>query len=151
MSWLNRAKPTNSQVDSENPYWISFSDIMAGLLAVFILALVSLMIRLDNEASLTKDIREKVEAAIRDLAEIEKIRKDILEYIQKELETQGIRVDVSENSLRIPEEELYFKSASHTIPHEKTQAVSVIGEVLKKALYGRTKFIDTIFKDMMNV
>lgn len=31
--------------DSENPYWVSFSDIMAGLLVIFILALVTLMIQ----------------------------------------------------------------------------------------------------------
>jgi cell division protein FtsN len=31
--------------DSENPYWVTFSDLMAGLLVIFILALVTMMIQ----------------------------------------------------------------------------------------------------------
>ena len=36
----------SSGADEENPYWISFSDIMSGLLIVFILAALALILEL---------------------------------------------------------------------------------------------------------
>ena len=39
----NRVSSGRTRTDSEDPYWVSFSDLMAGLLVVFILALVFLM------------------------------------------------------------------------------------------------------------
>mgnify|MGYP003667330882 FL=1 len=44
---------TPSKVDEENPYWMSFSDLMSGLLVIFILAAVALIIELTQK---TKDI-----------------------------------------------------------------------------------------------
>lgn len=55
--------------DSENPYWVSFSDIMAGLLVIFILALVSLMLQ-------QKLKTEELTKAIIDTEESEKRAKD---------------------------------------------------------------------------
>ncbi len=37
---------SNAPVDEENPYWMSFSDIMSALLVIFILASVILILRL---------------------------------------------------------------------------------------------------------
>ncbi len=137
-------------VDSENPYWVSFSDIMAGLLAIFILALVFLMIRLDQQTMLTREIREQIEAALEDLARIEDFRKQILAEIQTNLAERGIQVEVSENNavLHIPEEQLHFYSGRYDIPSEKSDTVAIVGEILKNVLVKhrqRVKFIDTIF------
>ncbi|MCK5229606.1 MAG: hypothetical protein KAR13_05030, partial [Desulfobulbaceae bacterium] len=52
------------EVDADNPYWVSFSDIMAGLLAVFILALIALIIRLDRQTSMTIELRKEGEIAL---------------------------------------------------------------------------------------
>ena len=43
MSFNRRGK---SPVDDENPYWMSFSDIMSVLLIIFILASVVLIVQL---------------------------------------------------------------------------------------------------------
>ncbi len=63
-------------VDEENPYWISFSDIMAGLLVIFILASVVFIIQLQKR-------RLDVEQAIRELSEANKNRADLLDEIKK--------------------------------------------------------------------
>ena len=40
---------SGAPVDEENPYWISFSDIMAGLLVIFVLAAVALILELEQK------------------------------------------------------------------------------------------------------
>lgn len=65
-------------VDEENPYWISFSDIMSGLLILFILASMALILEL-------MQTRAKVSDAIEEIAKAEKVRQDILHEIRSEL------------------------------------------------------------------
>ena len=136
-------------IDSENPYWVSFSDIMAGLLVIFILALIVLMIRLNTQTIIKEELRKQVEKALRELAAIEEIRKEILYEIRDNLKTRGVHVEVVDNHsvLRIPMEQLSFRSSRYDIPKEKLETVLIIGEMLKDALIkpGRTRYIDTIF------
>ena len=40
-----RRSNKSASVDEENPYWMSFSDVMSGLLVIFILASVILILR----------------------------------------------------------------------------------------------------------
>lgn len=49
MRSLNSRARNSSQVDEENPYWISFSDIMAALLIIFVLAAVALVLELTQK------------------------------------------------------------------------------------------------------
>ena len=65
-------------VDEENPYWISFSDIMAGLLVIFVLAAVALILELEQK-------REQWDKTIAEIARAEEVRKDILREIEEEL------------------------------------------------------------------
>lgn len=132
-------------VDEENPYWISFSDIMAGLLVIFILASVVFIIQLQKR-------RLDVEQAIKELSEANKNRADLLDEIKKQLEKRGILVEVSANKtvLRIPDEYLFFETRSYRIPPNRQDAVYTIGDTLDSALRrglkdGRHKFLDTIF------
>jgi len=135
-------------MDTENPYWVSFSDIMAGLLVIFILALILLMIRLNNQTIIKEELRKQVEKALKELAAIEEVRKEILYEIKNNLQTRGVHVEVVENNtvLSIPEK-LSFDSGCYDIPKGKENTVFLIGREIKKALLkpGRTKNIDTIF------
>lgn len=150
---MHRVAYTNgrraSSVDDDNPYWVSFSDIMAGLLVVFILSLIVLMLRLNQQTIMKEELREKVEAALAELYQIEELRKEILHEIQDNLRLSNVDVEVVDNHsvLRIPEEQLSFKSSRYDIPEGKRNTVSIIGEMVRRALIkpGRTEFIDTIF------
>jgi len=130
----------NSEPD--NPYWISFSDIMAGLLVIFILASVLLIIKLSN-------MQNKVENAISEIQNTNYIRSLMLTEIKEILAKKGINVEISENQsvLRIPDERLYFESLSYEIPSNKKKLVGEIGRTLYYAILkkDRYKYIDTIF------
>jgi len=137
------------QTDVENPYWLSFSDIMAGLLAIFILTLVTLMIQLYQQIAVQKDVKRKVEKALSELVQIDEMRKELLVEIKENLQKRGINIEIQENHsvIRIPDDQLYFKSGEHDIQKKLEKLVDQVGIVLEKALNkkNRMKYVDTIF------
>ncbi len=132
----------HSRHDEENPYWISFSDIMAGLLVIFILASVALIIKLAS-------MQEEAEKAIKEIQQVNQLRAEMLREVKDKLAAKGIMVEISENMsvLRIPDDQLYFDTLRHDIPETKKGLVSEIGSVLYTAIVkdNRFRYIDTIF------
>tara|TARA_R110002167_G_C12702336_1_gene653720 strand:+ start:2949 stop:3710 length:762 start_codon:yes stop_codon:yes gene_type:complete len=150
MRALSRNK--SRSVDEENPYWVSFSDLMSALLVVFILAAVALIIELTQK-------QDQFSQDIQKLKNAEQARRDILHEIRDELAKQNVTVLIADNDtvLRIPESTLSFDSDRDEIPDdpEVVQAVQLIGEVLHKAInqpFGhsdsnlkRFEYLDTVF------
>lgn len=140
------------RVDEENPYWISFSDLMSALLVVFILAAVALIIELT-------ETQKKIENDIDQLRNAEQARKDILHEIKDKLALKNIIVVIADNDtvLRIPETTLTFASDSDQIPQGKKRrdAIKTIGEILHTAINKpfniskngqmRFEYLDTVF------
>lgn len=146
------SRSTNIRVDEENPYWISFSDLMSALLVVFILAAVALIIELT-------ETQKKIEEDIEQLRNAERARKNILHEIKDELAKKNIIVAIADNEtiLRIPEKTLSFESNSYEIPpnEELRRSIEMIGLALHKAInkpfdiqknsLKRFEYLDTIF------
>jgi flagellar motor protein MotB len=150
MRAFNKAK--GRRVDEENPYWISFSDLMSALLVVFILAAVALIIELTQT-------QQQIEQDIQQLKNAEQARRDILNEIQDELSKRNIEVLIADNDtvLRIPESTLSFASNSYDLPSDQQVRASVliIGQVLHTAINQpfdqsmndrkRFDYLDTVF------
>ena len=138
-------------IDEENPYWISFSDIMAGLLVVFIMASLALILELIQVQEKLEQTEAEVLEAIRELAQAEQVRRDILYEIKEDLLKQNILVNVSDNDsvLRIPDKQLSFRSNQYNIPSNKNvqAAVIAIGNALHNSITKEKRFqyLDTIF------
>jgi len=138
-------------IDEENPYWISFSDIMAGLLVVFIMASLALILELIQVQEKLEQTETEVLEAIKEIAHAEQVRQDILYEIKEDLLKQDILVNVSDNDsvLRIPDEQLSFKSNQYNIPSDKkAQAVVIaIGNALHRSITKdmRSQYLDTVF------
>lgn len=145
---MRKYQPANP-VDEENPYWMSFSDIMSALLVIFILAAIALMVQLmETEAELKNKVDE-LDDEIEVLQVAEKVRKTILDEAAEELAKRGIQVVVSENDsvLRIPNDLLGFDTAAYDIRPEYRRTAYSIGEVLHQVINreGRADYLDTIF------
>ncbi|NCB85303.1 MAG: chemotaxis protein MotB [Bacteroidia bacterium] len=134
----------HATVDDENPYWISFSDIMSGLLVIFVLASLALIL----ELTVTKF---EVNDAIREIARAEQVRRDILREIEEDLRKRNIHVEISDNHtvLRIPENILSFDNNEYRIPEfaGMKETALEIGRVLNASITkeARWKYLDTIF------
>lgn len=141
---LIRFRNLETTSDEENPYWLSFSDIMSGLLIIFVLASLVLVLELSQRKTV-------VDEKILERTKAEKIRHEVLIEIMEELRQKGIFVEVSDNDtvLRIPDDQLAFETNEYRIPSEQKylSAVMEIGNVLYQAITkeNRLKLFDTIF------
>jgi flagellar motor protein MotB len=135
-------KSSGINLSDDNPYWISFSDIMAGLLVIFILACAILLLQLI-------EMKHKVTVDIRELHIANQIRREMLEEISAKLKEEGIIVEVSDNHtiVRIPDQQLYFKTNSCEILDDHRDTIANIGRVIHDSISkeNRLKVIDTIF------
>lgn len=137
------ARPRPSLADEENPYWVSFSDLMSGLLIIFILAAVALIIELTQKSEKWDEVLAQVKAA-------EDARDGLVKDIVEELERAGIQVIINGiGVVTIPESSLKFRSGSAEIPPDTDtqRIVTRIGDVLFGRLHAdeRAQFLDTIF------
>lgn len=152
-------------VDSEESggYWISFSDLMAALLAVFILAVVVLAINIGNQQLALEEQQiesellsnqyerqiEEFDEQVSDLQSSEQIRATIVQEIQQELEAQGIEVFAAENHsvLSIPSEQLGFDASDYAISPSFEPTATAIGSAVSRAIQRENRFehLDTVF------
>lgn len=147
---FHRHAKSPSSGEAENPFLLSFSDLMAGLLAIFILVLIVTLIELERRR---EELRLSKEELIESLEEIQQIQDGVvrsltgvsqrehsltmmLEGIQRDLDNRGIRVVIAENGtvLRIPEHQLHFAIGRYDIPSAYTGPAKTIGQALLEAL-----------------
>lgn len=165
-----RRKPSKSSAAEENPFVLSFSDLMACLLAIFILALIVTMLELQKRKEELLREQEKIKITlvelVESLQEIQTIQSNIasaldgvsqrerslaamLDGIQKDLKERGVEVIVAENGsvLRIPEQGLSFALGKYDIPASFEPNAKAIGEALAHALEQETnrRMLDTVF------
>jgi len=133
------SKRTQMNVDEDNPYWMSFSDVMSALLIIFILAAVILIVQL----------MELEENALNELNRADEVRQEILNEAKEQLELRGIRVTISQNDtvLSIPNDTLGFGTAEYLIGESFTSTALQIGEVLGQVIRDndRIEYLDTVF------
>lgn len=133
---------TPVNVDEDNPYWMSFSDILSGLLVLFILASVVLILQL-----MEKQTEFDEEVLI--LRQAESVRKTILEEAAEALQERGIKVSVSENHtvLSISNSLLGFETNAYDIQPRYQDTALEIGEVLSEVIQkdDRIQYLDTVF------
>lgn len=146
---MRLGKSKEVSVDEENPYWMSFSDIMSALLVIFILASVILILQLMEIQTVLKERQVQFEQELVELKKAEQVRRTILDEAVEALRKRGIKVEVSENHtvLSIPNDLLGFDTGAYDI-HAAYQARALeIGKVINEVISreDRVEFLDTIF------
>lgn len=143
---FRKAQTTN--VDEENPYWMSFSDIMSALLVIFIMASVILILQLMEIQKELEHKQAKFEEEIVALKQAEQVRRTILDEAVETLRKRGIKVEVSQNHtvLSIPNELLGFETGAFDISPTYQSRAREIGEVLNMVISrdNRVEFLDTV-------
>jgi chemotaxis protein MotB len=107
--------------EQDESYFVSMTDLMVGMLFVFIILLMAFALNL-------KDQEER-------LRQTDEVRVQILERIARTLQQQGVNVTIDTKSgvLRLPEE-ILFATGEHTLQPKGLVAVDklrrVLGEIL---------------------
>ena len=142
-------KKGDRNVDEENPYWMSFSDVMSALLIIFILASVVLIMELMEISAELEKQKQEFQLEVQELQEAEEVRRAILYESAELLNKRGIQVTVSENDtvLSIPNDILGFGTAEFQVGTSYKATALEIGEVLSEVIRrdNRVEYIDTIF------
>lgn len=106
--------------EAEESYFVSMTDIMVGLLFIFIIMLMAFALYLKQEqeraADMQEDTRQTVETVrdeVRRMHDLESQRTEMLREIQDRLAERGVAVIVREGSgvLQLPEELLFAYNA----------------------------------------
>lgn len=151
----------NIPAGEENPYFLSFSDIMSGLLILFILLTITVSIQLTSatqqqESKLSENIKLKKELDKKEKQlEAEKIRygdntKKInlfLNEIVENLSKSGIKVEATNSMIIIPDEEVSFASGDHELDENGKIKIIEIGRVMYDILIKNKNYqlIESIF------
>ena len=135
---------------SEPPsFWMSFTDLMAALLFVFILAAAALMLQLVQAREGFAAQSQEFSGQVENLRQAENVREEMLMDVQEELHAQGIEVIVSHNGsvISIPSELLGFDRAAYDIDEEYEDVSLAIGTAIADAIADgdRGKYLDTVF------
>jgi len=120
-------------------YLVSVSDIMSGLLFVFIITLVAFVIQFqyasdakEVEKQNLKEKQEILEEKVDDLTNAKKLREALLSQIQDELDEQGVKVqvDLDQGILRLTEETIRFRTGNSSLDERPKQNIEIISRVL---------------------
>lgn len=144
---------------SEETVWISFSDLMTALLAIFMLAAVALVFSLAQEedalASALSDAEEakargdRFDAMLSTLGTAEQVRAEMVSEVREALAARGIHVEVDASSsvLHIPADLLGFDPGSSEIPPQQRTNALILGEAIAQVLLqdDRYTLLDTVF------
>ena len=162
MFFKHKKKPSQKK-DDENPFLLSFSDLMVGILAIYILVLIFTLVELEKRKDELRISKRELIESLEGIQRIQNgiitaldgvVRKEqalalILKEIQSDLKAKGIEIIIAESStvLRIPEQQLQFDLGKYDIPQKCNNAANTIGEALLKALNQDSKrsLLDTVF------
>src|SRR5215831_7816948 len=102
-----------AHAEDEESYFISMTDVIIGLLFVFIIMLMFFAMRFQEATQTQNEVTQKQNGLIEDLTESETTRTDVLENIGSFLQKRGISVVIvkDEGILRLPEEILFGRSS----------------------------------------
>jgi flagellar motor protein MotB len=151
-----RRRTRQSDGEVNDPYWISFTDIMSALLLLFLLAVVLLMTQVTKQTQELADAKATVErqqerftTQIDTLRAAEEVRAEILLEVQERLRQHGIAVTVSENNsvLSIPAEEIGFESGSYDVSEQHRANALLIGSTISDVIATDDRYavLDTVF------
>jgi Flagellar motor protein len=129
-----RLLPFGTAEVEEGTYWISISDLMSGLLTIFILTLTWYILTYSQITTSLMKSEDK--------------RTEILRHLQEELQKHGItvKIDVDNGVLHLPEH-ILFDPGEAQLKEKGIQAVKIIGPILEKSLNSSEYYgsVETVF------
>lgn len=136
--------------DEGSGYLISVSDMMAGLMFIFIITLMVFVLNYEWKTRITEEERDhlvnqqkqtiheknRLTKVVTSLTNTRELRKKMLLRIHEELEKQDIRVEVDTEHgiLHLTEKAINFPSSRAVLPARERNKLDTIGKVLSQIL-----------------
>ncbi|MFC1234398.1 flagellar motor protein MotB [Vibrio sp. F74] len=117
-------------------YLISVSDMMSGLLLVFIITLVAFIINFQDAVQKQNEVTETRKEVVRKLTNSEQVRNELLQNLKDRLKKENIEVEIDTHHgvLRLTEKAVLFKTAADTLSDHYKNNIKIIGNVLNEVI-----------------
>lgn len=124
-------------------YLISVSDLMAGLLFIFIITLMAFVLSyqhaqrlLEAEQQRTERQRDELRAVVDELTNTRRVRDELLQDVQRRLVARGlaVEVDYEHGILHLPERVIHFGTARADLEPEEERKLRDVARVLGEVL-----------------
>lgn len=141
--------------DEGSGYLVSVSDIMAGLLFIFIITLVAFVMHFQTAAEEKKQEQQVLEQKTKQkdvllerLTNNRAVREELLTNIERELRARGVevKVDLKHGVLRLTEEAVRFRSSKAELDEQPKHNLDLISDVLSLLLPCYAKVTDESLK-----
>ena len=121
--------------EDDEGYFVSMTDMIVGLLFIFIIMLMFFAMRFQEATKRQDDVTQKQDAMIEKLTDSERTRSEILENIGQFLQSRGINVVIlkDEGVLRLPED-ILFSKANWDLNSKGIDAVKTLADALDQVL-----------------
>jgi chemotaxis protein MotB len=126
-----------SRVVEEENYFVSMTDMMVGMLFIFIILLMFYVIQFRKETDRLKGANETRAIII----------QDIVERLKKDKKIEGVNPDYENGIIRL-QDSILFESGEWTLNQKGSSAISQIGEVLKQVLPCYTDNLENLPRPM---
>lgn len=138
--------------DESGGYLMSVSDMMSGLLLIFIITLVAFIINFQDAIQHQNQVTETRKEIVRTLTNSEYIRNELLNNLKETLKRNNIAVEVDTQNgiLRLSEKAVLFKTASDILSQQYISNLKTIGRVLNDILpcYTATPSVEHVCLDI---
>lgn len=104
---MRSLRSSSVKVDEENPYWVSFSDLMSGLLVIFILASVALIIQItEAKVKFEQEMVEKREQLQKEQDAVKNLQDEVSK-LKEELRLAKLKIQKDIDELKNAERARY--------------------------------------------
>lgn len=116
-------------------YLASVSDMMCGLLFLFIITLMVFVINFHEEKIKKETATKALEKIQKDLIDARETRKQLLQDIKKSLQEHGVivKIDTEKGILRVPED-ILFESGQAELQEKGKRSLSILSGILASKL-----------------
>ncbi|GAA6204271.1 OmpA family protein [Thalassotalea sp. SU-HH00458] len=113
-------------------YLISVSDMMSGLLFIFIITLVAFIINFQDAIQKQKEATRKKTELVKKFTNLDETRSELLLLLKQKLAAENIivEVDAEHGVLRLTENAVQFETASASLDEQNELNLKTIGKVL---------------------
>jgi flagellar motor protein MotB len=124
-----------AHAEEEESYFVSMTDVIIGLLFIFIIMLMFFAMRFQEATQKRNEVTQKQDEMISDLKDAERTRDEFLEEIGGLLRKTGMNVFIIKNEgvLRLPEE-ILFDSSKWELNSKGVDAIKILARALDAVL-----------------
>lgn len=133
MSWFNTQKTNKHEDDQGGSYLVSVSDMMCGLLFIFIITLMVFVLTFHEEKNKAEQEAQGLKKTQQDLTDARQARRELLQGLKRSLKEEGVEVHVDEDKglLHIPEKVLFASGQADIQANGKMQLATLAQHLAK--------------------